>query len=53
MKKISIEVIKFICRIAFAYAVILLFAVNFNPLEWSNAEKIWLVIIAFILLIND
>lgn len=53
MKRITFLLLKIICRIGLPYLIILLFAVNLNPLEWSTAQKIWLVVLSVILLTND
>jgi hypothetical protein len=51
--EIFISLIKIILRLAFSYGVCLLFTVELNPLMWSVAAKVWLIIIAVILLSND
>lgn len=44
---------KFIVRVWFAYGLCLLFTVEFNPLLWGTAAKVWLIILVVLLLSND
>jgi len=52
-KELLIDIVKVICRIGFAYGVVLLFTAETNLLIWSIAAKVWFLIIALLLLAND
>ena len=51
--KLLTEITKVFFRTAFAYGLCLLFANEFNPLEWSTTIKVIFVIILILLLSQD
>ena len=52
-KKLIFNIILILFKITFSYAAILLFTAEFNILIWSMTAKIWFLIIAILLIIQD
>ena len=51
--ELFITLVKIAFRLVLAYGVCLLFTVEFNPLLWGTAAKVWLIILVVLLLSND
>lgn len=51
--ELLIALVKIVLRLAFSYGVVLLFAVEFNPLLWSITAKFIFLIIVVLLLTQE
>jgi hypothetical protein len=52
-KELIVNIIVSVCRIGFAYGIILLFTAEVNLLIWSVGAKVWFLVIALLLLSNE